>query len=62
MQTIERYGLIRFCHVDYCDFYEYYHNDLNKMREWLRTYKMVDGKGENVIAYDGIVSIFPHSY
>lgn len=25
------------------------------MRQWLRTYKMVDGKGENQLAYNGIV-------
>ena len=25
------------------------------MRHWLRTYKMVDGKGENRLAYDGMV-------
>lgn len=40
---------------DYCDFFENYHTELNKMRQWLRTYKMVDGKGENRLAYDGIV-------
>lgn len=41
--------------IDYCDFFEKYHNDLDKMRQWLRTYKMVDGKGENQLAYNGIV-------
>lgn len=41
--------------IDYCDFFKYFHNDLDKMRHWLRTYKMVDGKGENRLAYDGMV-------
>ena len=27
------------------------------MRLWLRTYKMVDGKGENQLAYGGIVLV-----
>ena len=27
------------------------------MRHWLRTYKMVDGKGENMLAYNGIVGV-----
>ena len=40
---------------DYCDFFEHFHSDLDKMRQWLRTYKMVDGKGENKLAFDGIV-------
>ena len=43
--------------ADYCDFFKYYHNDLDKMRHWLRTYKMVDGKGENRLAYDGMGAV-----
>lgn len=32
------------------------------MRHWLRTYKMVDGKGENMLAYNGIVEMCNDGY
>lgn len=38
---------------DYNDFFECYHESLNKVRQWLRTYKMIGNEGENLIAFDG---------